>query len=251
MDTARVTHEGREDTRETRALALYRERGEEIRHLSGNFYRVPSQDGSGSYDVDYEQEVCPCADFTYRGGVCVHLYAVGIWHAKHRIIPADGDPFLAATRSRLEELHSMTKEEHKGRRESNPFWGAAKRNPLTGRVHRAGAGPHLVKLERREMMDEELRQWVFFYIIEHPEQVAAIRAGCLQFCEDEGLEPSEELFAEVVVETLSDAARDARSVVGEHFSEEGLARMLEESSGDEEAVDRRMVEILRQKGVGI
>jgi hypothetical protein len=100
-------------------------------------------------------------------------------------------------------------------------------------------------------MDEELRQWVFFFILEHPEHVAAIREGCLQFCEDEGLEPNEAVFAEVVVEVLLDAARDAKSVVGEHFPEEVLEHLLEESGGDKDAVDRRMVAILRQKGVGI
>jgi hypothetical protein len=104
--------------------------------------------------------------------------------------------------------------------------------------------------EEREM-DEELRQWVFFYMLDHPEHVMAIREGCLEFCEDEGFEPNEVVFAEVVVEVLLDVARDAKSVVGEHFPEEVLERLLEESSGDKEAVDKRMASILRQRGVGI
>jgi predicted nucleic acid-binding Zn finger protein len=94
------------NTRELRALELYRERGEEIRHLSGSYYRVPSQDGQRSYDVEYgERERCACPDYLYRGGErsCVHLYCLGIAIAKGSIVHpelAAGDPFIAAAKNR-------------------------------------------------------------------------------------------------------------------------------------------------------
>src|SRR5215203_3561813 len=94
----------RTTTREERALALYRERGKEIRHLSGAIYRVPSQNGQRSYDVEYgERECCACPDYLNRGGKCVHLYALGIAVAKGAIAHpelAAGDPFVAAGHSR-------------------------------------------------------------------------------------------------------------------------------------------------------
>lgn len=92
------------NTREMRALALWRSHGEQIRHLSGPYYRVPSQDGQRSYDVEYgERERCACPDYLYRGGSCVHLYALGIATAKGTIRHpelAAGDPFLAAGKHR-------------------------------------------------------------------------------------------------------------------------------------------------------
>jgi hypothetical protein len=91
-------------TRELRALALWRARGTEIRHLSGPYYRVPSQDGQRFYDVEYgERERCACPDYLYRGGSCVHLYALGIATAKGCIVHpelAAGDPFVAAAKNR-------------------------------------------------------------------------------------------------------------------------------------------------------
>ena len=92
-------------TREERALALFRAYGEEITHLSGAIYRVPSQDGQRSYDVEYGQrESCSCPDYLYRGGErsgrdsCVHILALAIATAKGTIRHpelAAGDPFIA------------------------------------------------------------------------------------------------------------------------------------------------------------
>ena len=73
------------NTRELRALELYRTRGRDIHQIAPDVYRVPSQDGSRSYDVLYgDLEECPCPDHQYRGVNCVHILAVGIYHAKHR-----------------------------------------------------------------------------------------------------------------------------------------------------------------------
>ncbi len=84
MDDVRITHPApRPNTREQRALELYRERGRDIQRIAEDIYRVPSQDGTRSYDVHYGQrEECPCPDHLYRGVNCVHILAVGIYHAK-------------------------------------------------------------------------------------------------------------------------------------------------------------------------
>jgi len=90
----------RPNTRELRALELYRERGRDIQRIAEDIYRVPSQDGTRSYDVHYGQrEECPCPDHLYRGVNCVHILAVGVYHAKHRRrVSIAGDPFAAAPR---------------------------------------------------------------------------------------------------------------------------------------------------------
>jgi hypothetical protein len=74
------------DSRESRALALYRERGAEIVVIGRDRYEVPSQDGTRVYEVVYggEAETCTCADFVYRNVSCLHLLAVGVCRAKRR-----------------------------------------------------------------------------------------------------------------------------------------------------------------------
>jgi predicted nucleic acid-binding Zn finger protein len=103
MDEVRIAQPAHETaTREQRALRLYRERGDEIRHLYGSTYRVPAQDGERVYGVEYgAREYCSCADHRYRNETCVHLYALGIAVAKGRLVHpevAAGDPFVAAGR---------------------------------------------------------------------------------------------------------------------------------------------------------
>ena len=88
--TTSVPKAPRPDTRELRALALYRERGAEIVRTGPHTYLVPSCSGSGTYAVDYEAESCDCPDFTMPrrgrevGEPCKHVYAVGINRAKRR-----------------------------------------------------------------------------------------------------------------------------------------------------------------------
>ncbi len=74
------------DTRESRALALYRERRSEIVLIGRDTYEVPSQDATRVYEVVYggEVESCTCADHTYRSFACVHLLAVAVCRAKRR-----------------------------------------------------------------------------------------------------------------------------------------------------------------------
>jgi hypothetical protein len=90
VDTTSVPTAARPDTRESRALELYRARAGEIVRTGPNTYEVPSCSGRGSYAVDYEAETCDCPDFTIPrpgrepGEPCKHLYAVGIHRAKRR-----------------------------------------------------------------------------------------------------------------------------------------------------------------------
>ena len=91
------------NTRELRALELYRERGGEIRRVGQDLYLVPSCTGRGFYSVDYREETCDCPDFLYSGENCKHILALAIAIAKGRIVHpelAAGDPFIAADKNR-------------------------------------------------------------------------------------------------------------------------------------------------------
>ena len=88
--TTSVPEAPRPDIRESRTLALYRERGAEIVRTGSHTYLVPSCSGRGSYAVDYATETCDCPDSTIPrpgrepGEPCKHVYAVGIHRAKRR-----------------------------------------------------------------------------------------------------------------------------------------------------------------------
>ena len=86
MDTTTVAHPPTPDTRELRALALYRERRQDIVLIGRDTYEVPSQSGTRVYEVVYggEVETCTCPDFVYRNLSCVHLLAVGACRARRR-----------------------------------------------------------------------------------------------------------------------------------------------------------------------
>ena len=73
------------DTREVRALALYRERGAEIVRTGPWTYLVPSCSGGEPYAVNYRRETCDCSDATRHPDLnCKHVYVVGIHRAKRR-----------------------------------------------------------------------------------------------------------------------------------------------------------------------
>ena len=77
------------NTRELRALELYRTRGHEIRQASPgqDVYLVPSctrAPGRGFYSVDYREETCDCPDFLRHRENCKHILAVGVHVAKRR-----------------------------------------------------------------------------------------------------------------------------------------------------------------------
>jgi hypothetical protein len=91
------------NARAERALELYRDHGRKITRLAPNVYRVPSQDGTRSYDVLYgEREECPCPDFEFgHGRACKHIIAVGISVARRR----------GATARHLDDLEDQLRHE--------------------------------------------------------------------------------------------------------------------------------------------
>ena len=85
MDTTTVAHPTPKSTRETRALALYRERHEDIERIGEDTYLVPScsEASKGTYRVDYEAETCTCPDALRHPELnCKHVLCVGILYAK-------------------------------------------------------------------------------------------------------------------------------------------------------------------------
>jgi hypothetical protein len=70
------------DTRERRGLALYRERGDEINHVKGAVWSVPSCARAGVYLVDLRAGICTCGDMPPAGEVCKHTSAATIARAK-------------------------------------------------------------------------------------------------------------------------------------------------------------------------
>jgi hypothetical protein len=109
-----LAHPPTPDTRESRALELYRERSAEIVRTGPRTYLVPSCSGGHSYAVDYEAESCDCPDFTIprpgreSGEPCKHVYAVGIHRAKRRGTTARK---LAALEERYE--HELADEDER------------------------------------------------------------------------------------------------------------------------------------------
>jgi hypothetical protein len=69
-------------TRQERGLQLFRERGDEIRHLSGSRWAVPSCSGACVYIVDLRHDTCSCEDAIWNGGGCKHIVAATIARAK-------------------------------------------------------------------------------------------------------------------------------------------------------------------------
>ena len=92
-----TTPEVTPDTRETRALELYRDHGRDIECVAPDVYLVPSctSEGQLRYRVHYgEIEACECKDFEFGHDerACKHILAAGISVAKRRArrSPCDG-----------------------------------------------------------------------------------------------------------------------------------------------------------------
>ena len=110
MDTARIAHPVRPNTRELRALALVDRCFEEIAlsHRGGT-YTVPAS-GGGSYSVTYtrDSESCECPDWQIRGATCYHAMAAAVVRAKTGICSGCGRRF------RHRELLELVEGEHDG-----------------------------------------------------------------------------------------------------------------------------------------
>ena len=79
----------RRKKRQQRGIALFRERGEEIEHVEGWRWRVPSCSGSfaSAYLVDLRAGSCECPDHPPKGGVCKHVTAATIARTKSADCP--------------------------------------------------------------------------------------------------------------------------------------------------------------------
>jgi len=140
--TTSVPKAPRPNTREVRALRLYRERGAEIVVIGRDRYEVPSQDGTRVYEVVYggEVETCTCADFVYRNVSCLHLLAVGICRAKRR----------GGSRVPDHELIRLDARRHPERTYSEH---EAAARCIAGRTY----VEDLRRIQRRELEEEEIR----------------------------------------------------------------------------------------------
>jgi hypothetical protein len=101
------------------------------------------------------------------------------------------------------------------------------------------------------MMDEEqMTVRATTFIERNPEFMRAAYQDYLESCEEQGIESDPSVFSALVWRAMLEAYEGAAAVVGEHFPTPVVEGLLEEE-GDAEAVDRRMVETRRQRGVGI
>ena len=94
------------DTREGRGLALYRERGDEIKHVRGSVWSVPSCTRAGVYLVDLADSLCTCADMPPAGEVCKHTSAATIARAKSGVCAG------CSRRFRHRELVEVLEDDH-------------------------------------------------------------------------------------------------------------------------------------------
>jgi hypothetical protein len=103
--TARHPHAS---AREARGLELYRERGDEIKHVRRSVWSVPSCNRDGVYLVDQVDGICTCADMPPAGEVCKHATAAIVVRAKTAECAGCGG------RSRRRDMVECVEDNHDG-----------------------------------------------------------------------------------------------------------------------------------------
>ena len=103
-----TAHPAHPSTREQRGLELYRERPDEIKHVRGLVWSVPSCTRAGVYLVDLADSLCTCADMPPSGQVCKHTTAATIARAKSGVCAGCG------RRCRRRELVECVEGSHDG-----------------------------------------------------------------------------------------------------------------------------------------
>lgn len=105
MDTKSLAHCATlTTTREQRGLALFRDHCDEIRHVRGRVWSVPSCSGEGHYLADVAG-VCTCPDNPPEDESCKHVHAAIIARAK------SGECELCGVRVRRRNLR-LVPEDH-------------------------------------------------------------------------------------------------------------------------------------------
>jgi hypothetical protein len=79
---SKVSVAPKRSTRQERGILLFRAHGEQIEHVEGWRWRVPSCSDSSTYLVDLRAESCECPDTPPEGEVCKHITAAIIARAK-------------------------------------------------------------------------------------------------------------------------------------------------------------------------
>jgi hypothetical protein len=108
MTTTTIPEPARTDIRERRGLELYRERGEEIKHVRGSVWSVPSCSREGVYLVDLRAGICTCADMPPAGEACKHVMAACIVRAKTGVCAGCG------LRFRRRDMVECVEDDHDG-----------------------------------------------------------------------------------------------------------------------------------------
>jgi hypothetical protein len=103
-----LAHPSHPSTMEQRGLELYRERGDEIKHVRGSIWSVPSCTRAGVYLVDLADGICTCPDMPPAGEVCKHTTAATIARAKSGVCSGCG------LRIRRRELVECVEGSHDG-----------------------------------------------------------------------------------------------------------------------------------------
>ncbi len=83
-----IAHPGKESTaRADRGLEVFEERYNEVEHVAGNMWSVPSSNLlTGTYLVRLGDNLsCECADYTYRHRECKHIAAAQLAENKSRV----------------------------------------------------------------------------------------------------------------------------------------------------------------------
>ncbi len=111
MTTESLAHPAPPNTREHRALALYREHHHEIVLVDTDTFEVPSCTGSGTYTVEYgENESCSCPDARRHPELsCKHVLAVALCFAKRRRLRTYSETVETARRDAAVEYREETR----------------------------------------------------------------------------------------------------------------------------------------------
>jgi hypothetical protein len=83
---AQSAHQSTTEVRLDRGRQLFTERWDEIEHISGDFWTVPSGNlltGTYTVKLGYDPR-CGCKDHYFRGSFCYHLVAASIMASKSR-----------------------------------------------------------------------------------------------------------------------------------------------------------------------